>query len=91
MNLPCAIDCQMFEPISSPEDGATPSLNQKKYRSSCPNQKTGIETPISANNMPARSQNDPRLIPEMMPMGMPMKSHRIAAPTASVTVTGNRR
>ena len=64
------------------------NLNQKKYRSSCPSQKTGIETPISANNMPARSQNDPRLMPEMMPIGMPMKSHRIAAPTANVTVTG---
>ena len=37
------------------QPGATgnhPSLNQKKYRSSCPSQKTGIETPMSAKNMP---------------------------------------
>ena len=64
MNLPCAIDSQMFEPISSPDDGATPSLNQKKYSSSCPSQKTGIETPISANSIagavPERSALDAR-------------------------------
>ena len=30
-------------------------------------------------------------MPETMPMGMPMKIHRIAAPTANVIVTGRRR
>ena len=91
MNLPWAIDCQMLESISNPEEGAILSLNHRKYSSSCPSQNTGMETPISANSMPARSQNDPRLMPETMPMGMPMKSHRIAAPIASVIVTGSRR
>ena len=32
MNLPCAIDCQMFEPISSPDDGATPELEPEEVQ-----------------------------------------------------------
>ena len=89
MNFPFAIDCQTVSPISRPDEGAQPSLNQKKYRSSWPSQNTGIETPISANTMPARSQNEPLRTPEMMPIGTPIASQITAAPTASVT--GGRR
>ena len=96
MNLPSAIDCQIDAPIVSPMRAhPTPNhssnLNQKKYRSSWPSQNTGIETPISAKSMPARSQNDPRLTPETMPIGIPRASQMTAAPMASVIVTGSRR
>ncbi len=91
MNLPAAIDCQIESPISRPDDGAHPSLYQKKYSRSWPSQKTGMETPIRANTMPARSQIEPLRTAEMMPIGTPIASQITAAPTASVIVTGSRR
>jgi hypothetical protein len=73
-----------------PEGGAHPSLNQKTYRSTYPSQNTGIETPRSANTIPARSVAVPRRTADTMPTGMPIRSHVIAAPRASATETGRR-
>ena len=73
-----------------PEGGAHPSLNQKMYRSTYPSQNTGIETPRSANTIPARSVAVPRRTAETMPTGMPISSQATAAPRASVAETGRR-
>jgi hypothetical protein len=60
-----------------PDGGAHPSLNQKTYRSTYPSQNTGIETPRSANTIPARSVAVPRRTADTMPTGMPIRSDRI--------------
>ena len=73
-----------------PEGGAHPSRNQKTYSSTYPSQNTGIETPRSANTIAARSVAVPRRTAETMPTGMPIMSHVIAAPRASVAETVRR-
>ena len=40
--------------------------------------------------MATRSSSVPRLIAEMIPIGMPISSHTTAPPTASETVAGSR-
>ncbi len=91
MNLPWAMESQMLAPISRPVGGAQWSLYQNTYSRICPSQNTGSETPIRANTIPDRSQIEPRLTPETIPMGMPISSQMTALPSASVTVTGRRR
>ena len=51
----------------------------------------GKDTPNSANVIDARSATVRRFRAEMMPIGMPMTSHRITAPNVSTRVTGNAR
>src|SRR4029450_5849117 len=45
---------------------------------------------MRANTMDARSQTLPRLTAEMIPIGIPTRTQVMAAPTASVIVTGRR-
>ena len=66
-------------------------MNQKKYRSSCPSQKTGIETPTIASNIVARLEKALRRTADKMPMGIPNISQMSAAPTPSVIEMGSRR
>ena len=70
--------------------GETPSLDQNNHRATSPSQNPGADTKNSASSIEARSIRERRLIPDTMPMGMPMHSHTRAAPTASWTVTGSR-
>jgi hypothetical protein len=55
-----------------------------------PTQYTGAEIASSAPPMARRSMIVPRLIAEMMPIGMPTSSHTTAPPTASEIVAGKR-
>ena len=45
---------------------------------------------MSANTIDVRSQTLPRLTAEMIPIGIPIRTHVTAAPTASAIVTGSR-
>jgi len=91
MNFPERAVLQMLALISRPLDGARCSLNQRKYRSSCPSQNTGSDTPTIANTIVHRAASDLGLTPEAMPSGMPIRSHRVAAPAARIAETGSRR
>ena len=60
------------------------------YRNRYASQNTGADTPMSAKTMALRSQTLPFLTAEMMPIGIPTRVHRTAAPTARAIVTGRR-
>ena len=90
MNLPSRTACPTLSSSGIPLPGSQPSLNQKTYRNTRPSQNTGADTPMSAKIMAPRSSHVRRLMAEMMPIGMPIESHTMAAPNASVSVTGNR-
>src|ERR1051326_8958226 len=66
------------------------SLNQNTYRKIRPNQNTGADTPNRANPMASRSNFDRGLRADRMPLGMPIRIHTTAAPSASYTVTSSR-
>ena len=66
-------------------------MYQNVYKRSCASQKIGIDTPMIAKIMDARSATDLRFTPEMMPMGMPRSSQSTAAPIARTAVIGMRR
>src|SRR5579859_6861548 len=63
---------------------------ENKNRTTRPNQKTGIDTNTSAIPIAVRSSSEPRLIAEMIPIGMPASSQTIAAPIVSDSVAGSR-
>src|SRR5207342_1799486 len=90
MNRPESTACHTDSPIGMPDGGAHPNLNQKMYRNRYASQNTGADTPMSANTMDVRSQTLPRLTAEMIPIGIPIRTQVIAAPTARVIVTGRR-
>ena len=50
--------------------------------------KIGSDTPARATPIENRSNRVPRLSAEITPIATPPTSHKIAAPTASETVTG---
>src|SRR5581483_1147164 len=87
---PFRIDTQIDSPGGMPLEGAIPSLNQKMYRASSASQKTGADTPNRAKIIPARSMAVRGLMADTTPIGMPMRSQMMAAPTVSVIVTGSR-
>src|SRR5256885_4484941 len=72
---------------TSPAPAAMPSLNQKIQRNSCPSQKTGAETPKSANPIAIRSKAERGFRAERIPIGIPRQSHTTDAPRASDRVT----
>src|SRR5215510_13861217 len=90
MNRPCSTASHTDSPMGIPEGGAHCNLNQKMYMNRYASQKTGAETPMSANTIDARSMKLPRLTAEMMPIGIPISTQVMAAPTASAIVTGSR-
>ena len=63
---------------------------ENRNRTTSPNQNTGIDTNTSAMPIALRSSRVPRLIAEMIPIGIPASSHTIAAPTVSDRVAGSR-
>ena len=73
-----------------PEPAAIFSLNQNRYRNISPSQKTGADTPKSANPMARRSPRERGRSAERTPIGMPSRSHTSAAPAASWAVTTRR-
>ena len=54
-----------------------------------PSQKTGMETPISASTVMARSDSLPALMADTTPTTIPKKSQMMAAPIASENVAGS--
>ena len=64
--------------------------NQNMYRNSSPSQNTGADTPNSANPMATRSKLDRGRSAERIPMGMPRRSQKNAAPMARLMVTLKR-
>src|SRR5581483_11689478 len=87
---PFRTDTQIDSPGGMPLEGRIPSLNQKMYRARSASQKTGADTPKRAKIMPARSTALRGLIADTIPIGIPMRSRMIAAPTARGIVTGSR-
>ena len=63
---------------------------ENRYSDTRPSQYTGAEMATSAVPIAARSRSVPRLIAEMIPIGMPISSHTIAPPMASAAVAGRR-
>ena len=90
MNLPASTAWITVSLIGMPLPGSMPSLNQNTYRNRYASQNTGAETPNRAKSIPARSANEPRLMAETIPMGMPISNHRIAEPIVRASVTGSR-
>ena len=63
-------------------------FSARKKRRTSPNQKTGIDTPINAAVVIARSENLPAKTAEITPTRVPKKSQMIAAPMQSDIVAG---
>ena len=62
-----------------PETGSQPSFRPKKICKMIPNQKTGIEKPISTRIITARSPSEYWRMAEMIPAGIPTEQARRTA------------
>ena len=62
----------------------------KRYNAISPSQYSGAETSTSALPMLARSSSERRRRAETIPIGSPIPSHTMLAPTASDTVAPRR-
>ena len=78
------------KPVPMPWEGSHPSVREKSMTSSRPDQKFGMDTPISASTMLVLSISEYCFFAEMIPIGMPIISATRIPATARIAVFGNR-
>ena len=67
-----------------------PTSEASRYRLTIPSQTTGTEMAKSEPVVTNRSSRARRLTAAIVPIAVPARSHRIAAPTVSEIVAGSR-
>ena len=68
----------------------SPTSDANRYSATKPSQKTGAEMNASDVTIVVRSRTDLRMIAEMIPIGIPIKSQKTTAPATKRAVAGSR-